>query len=373
MERVIATAHRSRAAVKRTLQIGMQRIVDRLDFDRPASNAQVCFRLNAVVLRINRERAATHVYEAFLGVRRLARLHAVGTCRNRDIARTDFHRIFAVKAILDGVDLNGSAIDNQVILRVDPMAIISQNIERARPIDREVARRIHARVCIFVRIGRSVGKYILRTVGQCDEAFIRRLNIDGKTVRTRNLYTVKNNLNLIVFAGRYHNRAIGQISRHNIGSRSGNRYRGVLRHSARPRYARRIPRERYLGCRRFIKGSIHVALGIFKIEGGDIKRGRNFLETRVFNALPRRASLKNFRSRCDRRFIGIGRRTAHRRKKQHRRSATRKQQPGPAQHAHKIGARRRFTTLHVYDSRTGTCGRHRNVIPAKTFRITAHA
>ena len=109
----------------------MQRIIGSVDSNRPASYAEIRLRLDAVVFGINRKRPVAHVHEALFGIGRFARFHAIGTRRNRNVPRADFHGIFAVEAILDSAHPNRAAIDNQVVFREYPMAIIARNIERA--------------------------------------------------------------------------------------------------------------------------------------------------------------------------------------------------------------------------------------------------
>lgn len=106
MKCVITTAHRSRSAVERAFQIGMQRIVSGIDFNRPASYAEARLRLNAVVFGIDRKRPAAHIHEALFGIGRFTRFHAIGARVNRNISRANFHGILAVEAILDGTHVD---------------------------------------------------------------------------------------------------------------------------------------------------------------------------------------------------------------------------------------------------------------------------
>ena len=186
MEGIIARAHREVTARNRHLQVGMERIVGRGHAERSSRDADIGFRLHRVVARIDREGAARNAHEALRRLGVLVRLDAVTSRHQAERAVSNLHAIAAAQAILRRRHVQGSARDDQVVLRADAVAIIRRHIEGPRAVDGEVAaakeRRVRLVRIIFKHVVGAIGKRVLRAIGQGHEAFIDVLRIDCGTV-----------------------------------------------------------------------------------------------------------------------------------------------------------------------------------------------
>ena len=202
MEGIIARAHREVTARNRHLQVGMKRIVGRGHAERSARDADIGFRLHRVVARIGRKDAARNAHEALRRFGVLVRLDAVAACRQIKGPVSNLHAIATAQAILDRCHVQGTACDDQVVLRADAVAIIRRHVEGPRAVNGEVAaakeRRVRLIGVVFERVSGTVGKRVLRAIGQGHKAFIDVLRIDRGTVLVVDSCPRKYQLNLRV-------------------------------------------------------------------------------------------------------------------------------------------------------------------------------
>ena len=202
MEGIIARAHREVTARNRHLQVGMKRIVGRGHAERSARDADIGFRLHRVVARIDREGAARNAHEALRRFGVLVRLDAVTSRHQPERAVSNLHAIAAAQAVLHRRHVQGSACDDQVVLRANAVATIRRHVEGPRAVDGEVAaakeRRVRLIGIIFKHVVSAIGKRVLRTIGQGHEAFVGVLRINRGTAFVVDSRPRKHQLNLRV-------------------------------------------------------------------------------------------------------------------------------------------------------------------------------
>ncbi len=190
-----------------------------------------------------------------------------------------------MQAVFHRVHGDGPAVHHQVVLREYAVAVVAVHGKLPLAVHGQVAGSVDAGVRVLAAVGGAVRQGVLRAGRQGDEALVGLVHADRRAIGAGYAGAGKHDLHLVVFAGVHHDAAVGQRSRHHIGSGLGDGDRLPVGRCARAVHACGAGGKRDGGGGIGFVGSVHVALGIVQVKRRGVEGGRHFLEACVLGAL----------------------------------------------------------------------------------------